>query len=184
MKIGLIGEAPNDVQAMKNLLSKRYTPDKFEFFFMLQIINGSGLDSQKTKRLLRIEYESKRPDIVIFIRDLDSILPNKKKIYERKDYFNSSNSVINKKGIWLLHIYEIEALILTDVEIFNRIYSTNLPSVENVMLIEEPKEYLKKASGKYSESHNSKIFDLLDFDKALNCFYFKKFIEKFDKIVN
>lgn len=184
MKIGLVGEAPNDVQAMKNLLSKRYTSDKFEFFFMLQIINGSSLDSQKTKRFLRIEYESKRPDIVIFIRDLDSTLPNKKKIYDRKDYFNASNSVVDKKGIWLLHIFEIEALILTDVETFNRIYNSNLSSVENVMLIDEPKEYLKKASNKYSESHNADIFDLLDFDKTLNCFYFKKFIEKFDRIVN
>ena len=86
MKIGLVGEAPNDVKSIRNLLIKKYSD--FEFVFMLQRINGANLDSQKTKRFLRIEYENQKPDIVIFIRDLDSLLPNIKKLYERKDYFS------------------------------------------------------------------------------------------------
>lgn len=183
MKIGLVGEAPNDTQSIKNLLSKKYTLDKFEFVFMLQRTNGANLDSQKTKRFLRIEYEIQKPDIVIFIRDLDSILPNRKKLYERKDYFTGSNSVVDKKGIPLLHIYEIEALILTDVETFNNIYDSNLAEVEDVMLISEPKEYLKNGSKKYNESHNPQIFDLLDFEKTLTCKYFDIFIKKLDKEV-
>jgi hypothetical protein len=85
MKIGLVGEAPNDTESIKNLLEKRYTG--LEFVSMLKIINGSNLDSQKTKRLLRVEYQQQKPDIVIFIRDLDSTLPNKSKLYERKNYF-------------------------------------------------------------------------------------------------
>jgi hypothetical protein len=184
MKVGLVGEAPNDVQSIKNLLSKKYLIDDHEFIFMLQRANGSTLDSQKTKRLLRIEYESQKPDIVVFIRDLDSILPNRAKLYERKAYFTSSNSVIDKKGIPLLHIYEIEALILTDVNNFNKIYGSNLVELNDVMLVEKPKEYLKRASGKYSESHNATIFETIDFDKTLNCRYFKKFIENLDKILH
>jgi len=181
MKVGLVGEAPNDVQAIKNLLSKKY---HHEFIFLLQRINGSNLDSQKTKRFLRIEYEQQNPEVIIFIRDLDSVLPNKAKLYERKAYFTSSNSVVDKKGIPLLHIYEIEALILTDVTNFNKIYGTDLHEVVDVMLIEEPKEYLKKASNKYSESHNATIFETIDFDKTLNCRYFRRFIENLDKILN
>lgn len=183
MKIGLVGEAPNDTQSIKNLLSKRYCKEKYEFVFMLQRTNGANLDSQKTKRFLRIEYEQQKPDIVIFIRDLDCVLPNRKKLYERKDYFTSSNSVVDKKGVPLLHIYEIETLILTDVLTFNGIYNASLYEVGNVMLVEEPKEYLKNASKKYNESHNADIFDLLDFDKTLNCEYFKRFIKKLDKIL-
>lgn len=183
MKIGLVGEAPNDIQSIKNLLLKRYTDSKHEFIFMLQRINGSNLDSQKTKRFLRVEFESQKPDIVIFIRDLDSLLPNKVKLYERKNYFTSSNSVVNKKGIHLLHIYEIEALILTDIETFNIIYGTKIPKIIDAMLVNEPKEFLKMASKKYSESHNSYIFDKLDFDKVLECKYFEKFIKNLDKLL-
>lgn len=181
MKIGLVGEAPNDTLSIKNLLEKRYTD--FEFVSMLQIINGSNLDSQKTKRFLRIEYQLQKPNIVIFIRDLDSILPNKSKLYERKNYFTNSNSVVDKKGIPLLHIYEIEALLLTDVDTFNNLYGTNLLEIQNVMLIEEPKEYLKKATNKYNESHNPDLFKLIDFNKTLNCLYFEIFIKKFDKLI-
>lgn len=181
MKIGLVGEAPNDTQSIKNLLEKRYSSSEFIFVSMLQIINGSNLDSQKTKRFLRIEFETQKPDIVVFIRDLDATLPNKEKLYRRKNYFTSSNNVVDKKGIPLLHIYEIEALILTDVAVFNSKYGVNLKEIENVMTISEPKEYLKKASSKYSESHNADIFELIDFDKTLNCEYFKRFIKNFDK---
>ncbi len=98
MRIGLVGEAPNDTESMKNLLIKRYPVEKFNFFSMLKIINGSNLDSQKTKRFLRIEFEQQKPDVVIFIRDLDASLKDRTKLYERKNYFTSSNSVVNKKG--------------------------------------------------------------------------------------
>lgn len=179
MKIGLVGEAPNDTQSIKNLLEKRYLRNKYEFVFMLDRINGSQLDSGKTKRLLEIEYKDKKPALVIFIRDLDS--SDKKE--DRKKYFTSSNNAVGKKGIPLLHIYEIEALILTDVVTFNTKYGSKLEEVENVMKIEAPKEYLKKASKKYSESHNADIFKLIDFDKTLNCDYFKQFIEKLDAIL-
>lgn len=182
MKIGLVGEAPNDVQSIKNLLIKKY--GKYEFIFMLQRINGSQLDSQKTKSILRKEFQSERPDIVIFIRDLDSVLPNKTKINDRRNYFTDFNSVVNKLGIYLLHIYEIEALILTDIPVFNKIYNTDVPQHANVMLIEEPKEYLKLASKKYNESHNAEIFKELDFEKALDCIYFKLFIQRFNKLLN
>lgn len=182
-KIGLVGEAPNDTQSIKNLLIKKY-PD-LDFFFMLQRINGSSLDSQKTKRFLRIEYESQKPDIVIFIRDLDSVLPNKKKYNERKSYFTNFNSVVNRKGIYLLHIYEIEALILADINTFNKKFNVNITPVKDVMSISEPKEYLRQRARNYNESKNSEVFEELIFNNVLsNCEYFKSFINDFDKILS
>lgn len=182
MKIGLVGEAPNDTQSIKNLLVKKYA--NLDFFFMLQRINGANLDSQKTKRFLRIEYQTEKPDIVIFIRDLDAVLPNKKKLYERKDYFTNFNSVVDKKGIHLLHIYEIEALILADIKTFNRKYKVSIKEVRNVMDISEPKEYLRKRARNYNESKNSEIFEELVFDVVLaNCNYFSEFISDFDKLL-
>lgn len=183
MKIGLVGEAPNDTQSIKNLLQKKYTD--LDFVFMLQRINGANLDSQKTKRFLRIEFESQKPDIVIFIRDLDAILPNKKKLYERKEYFTNSNSVVNKKGVPFLNIYEIEALILADIDSFNRFFGVKIPKVENVMLVPEPKEYLRERAKKYNESKNSEIFNELSFETVFdNCEYFKRFVINFDKLLS
>ena len=181
MKIGLVGEAPNDTQSVKNLLQKEYN---FDFFFMLDRINGSKLDSQKTKRFLRIEYETKHPNIVIFIRDLDGFSSNKDQLEKRKLYFTNSNRVVDKKGIFLLHIYEIEALILCDIDTFNLVYKSELDAVDDPMLIEEPKEYLKTKSKLYNESHNSDIFEKLSFEKTLTCNYFKEFIASFNNAID
>lgn len=183
MRIGLVGEAPNDTQSIKYLLEKKYSSE-FEFFFMLERMNGSKLDAQKTKRFLRIEYERNNPDIVVFTRDLDSVLPNKKMLAERKLYFSESNSVVDKKGVYLLHIYEIEALILSDIAVFNRIYNCHLSSVAEPMSIEEPKEYLRERERNYNESHNPDIFKNIRFEKAMECKYFGEFISKFEKMIS
>jgi hypothetical protein len=184
MKIALVGEAPNDTQAIKNLLIKRYTKEKFDFVFLLQRINGSNLDSQKTKRFLRVEFENQKPDLVIFIRDLDALLSDKTNIEERKLYYTEFNSVVDKKGIYLLNIFEIEALILADIFTFNGMYQTNIETFLDVMLIQQPKELLKNASKNYNESHNAAIFEKLEFDKVMECKYFNEFIVKLDKYLN
>jgi|JFJP01.1.fsa_nt_gi hypothetical protein len=183
MKIGLVGEAPNDTQSIKNLLEKKYSKEKFNFFFMLNNINGSMLDNDKITGLLRKEFEFEKPDLVILIRDLDSLYNDFDKRVERQKFFSKSNSVINKRGIRLLHIFEIEALILSDIKTFNNIYNTNIEPIENVSLIKEPKEFLKKYTKKYTESDNPDIFKILDFEETLSCQYFKNFIKKFDRLI-
>lgn len=182
-RIGLVGEAPNDTESIKHLMEKKYDSG-FEFFFMLERMNGSNLDAQKTKRILEIEFRTRKPEIVIFIRDLDSVLPNRKMVAQRKLYFKNSNKAVNKKGVYLLHIYEIEALILSDIEVFNEIYNCNLASVDDPMQIEEPKEYLRAKEKKYNESHNAAIFRKIRFEKAMECKYFEEFISKFEKMVS
>ena len=184
MNIGLVGEAPNDTVSIQNLLEKKYDKEKFIFFSMLDRISGSHLDSQKVKRFLRIEFELKNPDIVVFIRDLDSTSIKGKNMVLRKSYFTSSNSVVNKKGVYLLHIYEIEALILSDIEVFNRIYEVDVSEISNPMLIEEPKEFLKSKSNKYCESDNPGVFEQIRIEKAMTCGYFKLFIKNFDRAIS
>lgn len=181
MKIGLVGEAPNDTLSIQYLLEQKYSPEDYEYCFLLDRIHGSQLDNQKTKRFLRIEYESKKPDLIIFIRDLDSLLPNKDKVSERKAYFTSFNRVVDRNGIFLLNIYEIEALILADIKVFNRIYNCDIQEIENPMEVEGPKEYLKQFSNEYSESQNSDIFQEIKIEKACGCKYFGDFITEFDR---
>lgn len=181
MIIGLVGEAPNDTLSVKNLLVNRFPENKYTYITLLNRVNGDNLEYQKIKRWLRIEFETKKPDIVIFIRDLDGLAHEKDKIKKRKEYFSEFNSVVNKKGIFLLHIYEIEALILTDISTFNKIYNTNIVFKGIPMELEEPKEFLRKQVRQYSESDNPNIFKEICFETAMNCEYFRLFINKFEK---
>lgn len=187
MKIGLVGEAPNDTAAIQNLLSKNENYKNFEFATLLRDINGSMLDNNKTfRRILRIEYETQKPDLIIFIRDLDALETDRDAKLKRQEMFNYSNNIVDKKGIFLLNIYEIEALIFADIDAFNKEYGCSILPVYDPMGIIEPKEKLIKATRKsiklYSETHNSKIFHLLNFDTVkTNCRYFDAFIKNLDK---
>ncbi len=188
MKIALVGEAPNDTAAIKNLLSKQYTD--IEFVILIDDIHGSMLDNRKAiRRLLRIEYEDHLPDFIIFIRDLDALENNKKAKRKRQETFSYCNSIVDKKGIKLLHIFELEALILADIEAFNNHYGCSYPKVADPMKIVNPKEELmdeaKRVHRQFNESDTPKIFDMLNFDIVLdNCRYFAAFIKKLDKAIS
>ncbi len=182
MKIGLIGEAPNDTKSIANLFEKQYP--NCNFVTLLHSITGDMLEEQRHKHLLRKEYQWHKPDVVIFIRDLDGLENNKTQLNLRKEYFTNYNSIVDRKGIFLLHIYEIEALILADINTFNNLYDVKIDFDKDSMLIKEPKEYLQSRCKKYKPSDNFFIFDKLDFEKLLNCRYFNNFITNFNKIVN
>lgn len=186
MKVGLVGEAPADTMAIGNLLKKKYS--SFDFIELLKNkITGSSLENQKTKKELRIECISERPDIVIFIRDLDGLLTKdyRAKRLLRQQYYNNFKGCTQvKKTIFLLNIWEIEALILSDINAFNKFYGCSVVFSENSMLIEEPKELLYSFHKKYSESHNGEILGLSDFNRIYtNCSYFKSFIDKLDQLI-
>ena len=185
MKIGLVGEAPNDTNAIQNLLRKQYASLDYEFFPLINNIHGSELDNQKTKRSLQREYETEKPDVVIFIRDLDGTIKNNTAMEARRNYFRSSNSIVNKKGILLLNIFEIEALIIADIEAFNRHFNCQLKYEGDLMEVEQPKEDLKMKCNRFNESANPELFTLLSFETVRrNCSYFHQFIVKFEKKVN
>jgi len=182
MKIGLVGEAPNDTRAIQNLLSRQYP--QLHFVTLLNRINGSMLDNKKAiRRLLRVEFEDQTPDIVIFIRDLDSLENDRPAKRIRQETFTYSNHIVDKRGIHLLNIFEIEALILADIGTFNDHYGCMVNYIDDPMLVRMPKEVLIEASSyKFNESHNPELFNLLNFDNVVNCCrYFSTFIRKFNK---
>ncbi|RNI29552.1 DUF4276 family protein [Rufibacter immobilis] len=184
--IGLIGEDPNDTQSITNLLSPEFHKE-IKFITLLKRINGSQLDNQKTKHLLRKEIEFEKPDLVIAIRDLDSHEQDNDKREKINEFFIAVNRISDGKSIKLLNIHEIEALILADIETFNSIYKTNISITTAPQSISEPKEFLKsatyKAKGKkYNESHNPEIFAHLKIEIIKSkCTYFNTFIERLSK---
>jgi hypothetical protein len=187
MKIGLVGEAPGDTGAIKNLLSRNY--ENLDFIELLQRIRGSVLDDKKAMNQIRREYEIECPDLVLVIRDLDGDEKNKVKLKERKEKFTKLNRIINKRGILLLNVYELEALILADIEVFNKIYQCEVKQYADPMKVADPKEVLidatRKSQKQYYVSHNPELFNLLNFDTIkARCRYFSAFIKKFDKALS
>jgi hypothetical protein len=185
IKVGLIGEAPSDTNSIINLLKPIYK-EHVIFFTLVNDIHGSQLDNQKTKRFLRKEFENEKPEIVVFIRDLDALETDNTQQDLRKKYFSENNSVVNSKGIFLLNIFEIEALILTDINTFNQLYNTNIEYLSDPMLEPLPKEFLIKKTKnplKYSETDNPIIFSNLNFEQLKSCRYFSKFIAEFEKLI-
>src|SRR5438046_1173617 len=111
IKIGLIGEDPNDTSSIKNLLHKKYS-NRIQFYPLARRIKGYHLDSKKIKNILPIEFRDKKCKFVIYIRDLDGYKTEHSKIRRREKWFKELDATVNNKGILLLNIWELEALIL------------------------------------------------------------------------
>jgi len=178
-RIGLVGEAPNDTEAFIILFRKNFK-EGLEYFPLVNDIHGSMLDNQKTKHILRKQFESEKPDVVIFIRDLDALESDTTQLNLRRDYFTDFNSVVNKRGVYFLNIFELEALIIADIDTFNSIYSTSISYLTDPMLQENPKEFLITNTtfpNKYKDSDNPEIFSKLNFESLKTCRYFSRFLQ-------
>lgn len=189
IKIGLVGENPSDTKAIENLLSKEQK--EFTFVHLLYgIITGDMLESPIIKNLLRVEIEDQEPDIVVFIRDLDRLKSDKdykKKLQERKSFYTKMKRVINRRkrihqkdSLFLLNIYTIEALILSDISVCNQYLNANIALDKPPMEVEKPIELLRKYS--YKEADCPEIFKALRIDiLQQHCAYFDEFMQKWEK---
>jgi hypothetical protein len=186
-KIGLVGEDPNDTLSLRNLLAGKY-PAAFQFKQLIRNKKGYQLNNARTDAALKIEFEDYKPDYVLFIRDADALPSEKDKLDNVKAWYAKLNNVVNKKGILLINIYELEALILADIETFNKLYGTSIQYSKNCMHQKEPKEFLIQKTAKnskvYSESHCPEIFKHLKYDVLIaKCAYFKDFNTSINKLI-
>lgn len=170
IKIGIVGEHPqNDSEALQYLL----TPKCCEGVTLVPIVRnmrGSQLDGAKFLKQLVKEFANEKLEKVIFIRDADEVLSDE--IIEKKHkcdkWFKDANAQIDNKGLFFLAIYEMEALILADIENFNKLYKIKNKFVSNPMKVNDPKAELRRLSdksqrGAYEERDAPKIFAVLDF---------------------
>lgn len=185
INIGLVGEDPNDTTSIKNLLSKKYSK-KVNFFPLANRIKGHQLDNPKIKKSLPIEFEDKECKFIIYIRDLDGFKSEKDKYSKKFKWFSELDACVNDEGVLLLNIWELEGLILGDIDNFNKLYNTSAKFAGDCTMVKEPKEFLKKITAKskkkFKESHCPDIFSHLDFDKIKkNCTSFKEFVAEFEQ---
>ncbi len=182
----MVGENENDVASIVSLLRHKFAGG-CEFFNLLLDINGDSLANTEYNNRFRKEFEWQRDveggvDLVIFIRDLDDLETNRTAVRKRHSWYRTWNKTINKKGILLLNIFELEALIWADIKGYNLKYGTNIPPISDPMQIWEPKEELRKHVS-YSEGMSPRIFQeaLRVVEVQNNCRYFREFLEKFEQ---
>lgn len=131
--------------------------------------------------MLPKEYAGERPDVVVFTRDLDALASNTTQLQKRQKEFDDINTCVGQKGIFLLHIYEFEALIMAHIGPFNALYECACKPQADPMRIVDPKGKLQKASrkgkrGEYSENDCEEVCAHLDYAELVrNCEYFREF---------
>jgi hypothetical protein len=115
IRIGLVGENEFDSRSMKHLFQEVFKEKAV--FSVVGNLKGDQVNSGKLERILQKEEEDF--DMFIIIRDLDGFISESEKVQERQNWFVKINKVIHQKGLFLLHIQKIEALILADIQAFN-----------------------------------------------------------------
>lgn len=155
LKVGLVGEDPHDTLSIKLLLLKSY--NNVRFYQLGKGIKGYQLDNPKTKRTIIVEKEDHKCNFIIYIRDLDGYCSEKTKVENKKKWFNELNKVTGNNNVLLLNIWELEALILADIETFNKHYHVESTFKSDPQLVKDPKEVLKHLTRKNKKNIKSLI---------------------------
>lgn len=170
--IGVIGEHPNnDSEALIALLQK-YVLDDWELKICdLKGLRGSRLDNYRDfQAFLQLEKNEEKYERFIIVRDLDGLEKDKAKIKQKEEWFRRVKQIINDESYFFLIIYELEALMLCDIETLNRFFQTEMQYQGSPIKENDPKKWLINATkdaaiGRYQENMAAPIFKKLDFCK-------------------
>jgi len=178
-KIGVIGEDPNDADSIINLLSKRFPDVRFKK--LAKGVTGCQLDTKKLYTSIKRDLMKEEFSQIIYIRDLDGFSSESDKRQKLDTWFTALNKEFGEKGIFLLNIWELEALILADIATFNKLYRISHQFSKDPTMQDKPKETLKRltrqGSKVFHENHCPEVFKHLDIDTVeKNCGYFKSFL--------
>lgn len=186
IKVGLVGEDPNDADAIKALLVAKFKSRPVQFIKLGErIMKGNQLDTEKARKIIGDDFRVRRPDFVVVTRDLDALESNTAQRAKRDKWFDLLNEqALASKGLFLLHIYELEALIAAHPEVFNHHYGAKYTPPGDVMHIEDPKGKLRDATRKcrsvYHPNHSPELLGKVSYDRLVErCRYFKAFDKLF-----
>jgi hypothetical protein len=189
LRVGLIGENPNDTDSFAALFSRIY-PDKCEYFSLIKNRTGGQLDDIKigsrTLAQLQFEYAFEKPDFVVMIRDLDALESDASAYNQRLTNMYALGKAVTQNSIYLLCIWEMETLLLADLEPVNNKYGTTLVYPANTndpidpMLKQDPKGFLKTNCG-YHQNDCAELFRTIDLVKIQSVRFLQEFIPKFEK---
>jgi Domain of unknown function (DUF4276) len=186
-RIGIVGENfQNDACAFKAFLTPHYE-GQITFVPIGNTLNGKIFATQKVLSTIPTLVKVNKLDAVLFMCDLD----NESKKRERHQWFSTIQKSVNFKSVLFIAVKELEALILADIEIFNKIYGVSIQYHKNPKFEEDPKKFLmtrtekSKAKRQYDEPHALEIFSQLRFDivykKHKDEDSFQAFIDDFEE---
>ena len=171
--IGVIGEHPNnDAEAIVALLQKYIVKEKWELQPCPLKIRGSQLDNLKLfAASVQSEKENENYECFIIVRDLDVERKekDKDKINKREKWFKNVSQILFQESFFFILIYELETLILCDLDTANSYFGSEITISELPIKINNPKEFLanktKNAKKRYDTSHAKTLCAELDFYK-------------------
>lgn len=117
-RVGLIAEDAYDVRSINALLKKKYTTVQFKH--ILPRVKGAGLKSDKTRRSITAEFKTSGCAFIVFMIDLDGVATHGDLISKKQNLFNSLNALCGNENLLLLNIWELEAMIFGDIDVFNK----------------------------------------------------------------
>ena len=184
-RVGVVGESVFDTKAMQDLLQKQYG-QRAQFVPMVVRLDGGQLDGKKARTMFSLTYEAKRPDLVVVFRDLDGPEDDKVQRRKRRKFFEELNNLMEQKGILLLHVYTIEALLIAHVEVFQKKYGWQCRVPVNPTTIANPTQFLRDASRHskrpYEKTLCPDLMAQVDYAFLLKrCRYFAKFDQEFSQ---
>lgn len=188
IKIGLVGEDPNDTSSIKNLLSQKFGK-KVKFLTLAKRVKGHHLDTPKIQKVIQLEYAGQKCNFIIFIRDLDGYSTDIEKVAHKTNWFKKLNLAFGGNNLFLLNIWELESLILSDIDTFNKIYSIKYKFNGDATKIKDPKEKLasltSNGSKRFNESHCPDIFKKLNINIIENnCSYFRSLLNEINEKID
>ncbi|CAN5918523.1 hypothetical protein BH11BAC7_BH11BAC7_08340 [soil metagenome] len=185
LRIGMIGESEYDRDALKMLLNRYY--QGLVFIPLLKKVNGTQLDQEKTLDILELEFSGKKCDALIIQRDLDADISDDRKTKERNEFFGNIQNRVEAKSFFLLHVHTLEALIIADLDSFNKRFKAEATYSGNPMHREKPKQWLRDKCKiqRYEAKDSPELFSQLDIGKLKSkVSYFNKFINELEEYIN
>ena len=178
-RVGVVGESSYDTEAMRGLLERQYG-QRAQFIALAMRLQGGQLDGQKARTMFRLTYQSKRPDLVVIFRDLDGPANDDAKRREREALFAEMNELVENKGVLLLHVYTIEALLIAHIEVFQQKFGWQCRVPSNPTTIPQPTQFLRDASRnsrrRYDKASCPDMMALVDYPFLTGrCRYFAAF---------
>jgi hypothetical protein len=175
LKMAVVSENyRNDGEPIADLLT-RYFPDKISIIQFCKRFKGDKLQTADFFLELEASCKAEKPDIVLIVRDLDS--DKKQKL--RNEYFEQCKANITEiQSVFLLFVYEIEALALADLKTVETFYYLKKPIIFTKTPEKQtnPKDFLQKNTN-YSESDMRELVALFDLNQLKNYTVWADFIE-------
>jgi hypothetical protein len=174
-KVGIIGEHPNNDAVAMIALLERYKYENVHFEPIdVKNFHGAAMLNHTFASVLASQLYDENFDHVIIMCDLDfkkdKHKREKDKIKDRDKWFVKVNKSIDGVGIFFLIIYELETLILCDLETLDKFFQTKVIFEGKPIEEKDPKSFLQAATkntnkGRYKEEDAIAIFKKIRLEK-------------------